>query len=207
MAKLTLTFKGKPLQAITLRPGEIGIGRDPSNTLHIDSLAVAPRHAVIESTSERTIIREIDRDFPLFVNDKKVAEHVLSHRDRIAIGKHVIFFTKDEVFRPGEQADYESEREVSAEADAKFFNGSLQVLNGRQIGLVIPLKKALVRLGKEGSGVVIIAKRKNGYFISPLADGTSLTVNDEPAKDQAVLLNNGDIVKVNDSLMQFFQEE
>jgi hypothetical protein len=205
MAKLTLTFRGKSLQAITLRPGEIGIGRDPSNILHIDSLAVAPQHAIIESTDEQNTIREVDNEFPVFVNDKKIAEHVLSHGDRITVGKHEIFYTKDEVFRSDRQADFESEPEVWTDADAKFFDGSLQVLNGRQIGLVIPLKKSLVRLGKEGSGVVIIAKRRSGYYISPLADGTSLMVNDKPVKDQAVLLNDGDIVKVNESLMQFFQ--
>ncbi|MGX2040395.1 FHA domain-containing protein [Methylocaldum sp. MU1018] len=207
MAKLTLTFKGKSLQAITLGPGETGIGRDPSNALHIDSLAVAPQHAVIESASEQHLIRETDSGFPVFVNDKKVAEHVLDHGDRITIGKHVIFYAKEEVFRAEREPDSEPDRGVWTDADAKFFNGSLQVLNGRQIGLVIPLKKALVRLGKEGSGVVIIAKRKNGYFISPLADGTTLTVNDRPVTDQPFLLNDGDIVKVNDSLMQFFQEE
>jgi len=205
MAKLTLTFRGKSLEAITLRLGEIGIGRDPSNILHIDSLAVAPQHAIIESTAEKNTIREVDSDFPVFVNDKKVTEHVLSHGDQITIGKHVIFYSKDEVFRSERQADSDAESEVWTDADTKFFDGSLQVLNGRQIGLVIPLKKSLVRLGKEGSGVVIIAKRKSGYYISPLADGTSLMVNDKPVKDQAALLNDGDIVKVNESLMQFFQ--
>jgi pSer/pThr/pTyr-binding forkhead associated (FHA) protein len=206
MAKLTLTFRGKSLQAITLKPGEIGIGRDPSNVLHIDSLAVAPRHAIIESTPEQHVIREVDSQFPVFVNDRPVVEHVLNHGDRITVGKHVIFYIKEETFRPEREAEPDSEPEVWTDTDAKFFDGSLQVLNGRQIGLVIPLKKSLVRLGKEGSGVVIIAKRKNGYFISPLAEGTSLTVNDKPIKDQAVLLSDGDLIKVNDSLMQFFQE-
>lgn len=206
MAKLTLTFKGKSLQAITLKPGEIGIGRDPSNALHIDSLAVAPQHAIVESTPEQHIIREVDSRFPVFVNDKKVVEHALSHGDRITVGKHVLFFNEESTFQSESQLEPDPEPEVWTDTDAKFFNGSLQVLNGRQIGLVIPLKKSLVRLGKEGSGVVIIAKRKDGYFISPLAEGTSLTVNDKPVKDQAVLLSDGDIIKINDSLMQFFQE-
>jgi pSer/pThr/pTyr-binding forkhead associated (FHA) protein len=206
MAKLTLTFKGQSLQAIMLKPGEIGIGRDPSNALHIDSLAVAPVHAIIESTGDQAIIREVNVEFPVFVNGKKVVEHVLGHGDRITIGKHVILYSKDDAFGSERLADLDREPEVWTEADAKYFNGSLQVLNGRQIGLVIPLKKSLVRLGKEGSGVVVVAKRKNGYFISPLAEGTSLSVNDKPVKDQAVLLNDGDIIKVNDSLMQFFQE-
>lgn len=206
MAKLTLTFRGKSLQAITLKPGEIGIGRDPSNLLHIDSLAVAPQHAVVESTPEQHVIREVDSRFPVFVNDKKVVEHALNHGDRITVGKHVLFYIKDDTFRSEGQAEPDPEPEVWTDTDAKFFDGSLQVLNGRQIGLLIPLKKSLVRLGKEGAGVVIIAKRKNGYFISPLAEGTLLTVNDNPVKDQAVLLSDGDLIKINDSLMQFFQE-
>ncbi|BBA32918.1 FHA domain-containing protein [Methylocaldum marinum] len=206
MAKLTLTFKGQSLQTITLKPGEIRIGRDPSNALHIDSLAVAPVHAIIESTGEQTIIREVDVEFPVFVNGKKVVEHALGHGDKITIGKHVVFYNKDDIFGSERLEDLEQEPEVWTETDAKYFNGSLQVLSGRQIGLVIPLKKSLVRLGKEGSGVVVIAKRKNGYFISPLAEGTSLSVNDQPVKDEAVLLNDGDLIKVNESLMQFFQE-
>jgi pSer/pThr/pTyr-binding forkhead associated (FHA) protein len=211
MAKLTLTFKGKRLQTISLDAGSASIGRDPSNALQIDSLAVAPQHAVVVSTPEGRVIRSLRDDLPLLFQGRRITEHKLSHGDYVAIGKHTLLYTEDE-FNPDvtgiritESNDPEG-NELS-NFHRSSFEGSFQVMNGKQIGLVIPLKKALTRLGREGAGVAVVAKRKEGFFISPLAEETHLTVNGAPVNDEAVLLNDGDIVKINNSLLQFFQEK
>ena len=47
MAKLTLSFKDKKLKIFPITGQDLVVGRDPACTVHIDSLAVQPRHARI----------------------------------------------------------------------------------------------------------------------------------------------------------------
>lgn len=47
MAKFTVYFKDKPIHSGIYEAGVVHIGRDDSNELIVDSLAVAPIHAVV----------------------------------------------------------------------------------------------------------------------------------------------------------------
>jgi hypothetical protein len=210
MAKLTLTFKGKRLQTVQLTPGETSIGRDPSNTMQIDSLAVAPHHAMVLSSPEGKVIRSTQDHLTFLVQGHRVTEHKLGHGDLVIIGKHTLIYTEDDfptdVPETPEAVTADSE-DIESWLNQRTLEGSFQVLNGKQMGLVIPLKKALTRLGREDSGVVVIAKRKEGFFITPLAEHTHLSINDIHVNDDTVLLNDGDVVKINHSLLQFFQKK
>ena len=64
----------------------------------------------------------------------------------------------------------------------------------------------MTRLGRGDKGIAVISKRREGYFLSPLASNQSLTVNYEPLKDSAVKLNDNDLVVVDQILMKFFLE-
>jgi predicted component of type VI protein secretion system len=207
MARLTLTFKGKSLQVMPIEAGEIGIGRDPANALQIDSLAIAPRHAVIQCGEEGILIRQLDQNYPLLVNNRQIKEHRLNDGDRISIGKHVLHFADDGLItnaksdpEPPENAD---EATVSKPAP-QGLEASFQVMKGKHIGLVIPIKSALTRLGKDESGSAVVIRRNEGYFLSALSAVETVLVNDIPVNDQSVRLQNKDIVKVNQHVLQFF---
>ncbi len=208
MAKLTLTFKGRMLQSQSLDEWPFTIGREAGNDLQIDSLAVAPRHASISEVDGEMVVKQLDEAFPLIVNGVRSEEHHLKHGDCIGIGKHQIFFS--------EENDATAKKPVRAADSGNHTGGkptpavhiaveaSLQVLRGKNIGLVIPLRRAMTRLGGEQSGSAVIAHRKEGFFLSALAED-SVKLNGVEIQEESVLLHHGDTLKVGPNVLQFFQ--
>lgn len=62
----------------------------------------------------------------------------------------------------------------------------------------------MTRLGHEGAGIIVIARRKDGYYLSALQGHDGLSVNNEPLGDRTVQLQNNDVVVVDRTSMQFF---
>jgi len=208
VAKLTLTFKNKVIRSHRLETDvPIHIGREESNEICIDSLAVAPTHAVVECNKQgETIIKQLNDAFPLTVNDRTGHQHQLNEGDRISIGKHVLQYSdatipqelsQNSQFQP---AWLDQEIELSGKAP----EANLQILNGKHIGRLIPLKRGLTRLGKTGSGIVVIAKRKGGYFVSPLESEQAIRVNSHSLGQQTIRLSHGDTLEIDETTMQFF---
>jgi hypothetical protein len=199
MPRLTLTFKEIPLQSVELESGEIGIGSNPSNALYIDSPAIAPFHATVQSTPVGYVIRQLEADFPIYLNNRQVSEELLSNGDHVLIGKHGLHFTD----QPSDAKTNEN-RERKPPSYSQTFEGSFQVMNGKQIGMLIPLKNSVTRIGKEASGMVIVTKGEDNYVIAPGSDDLLLTINGRPVKEEAPL-SDGDTVRINSSLLRFFQ--
>lgn len=212
MAKLTLTFKGKMLHAQTLVDGTFTIGRDDTNDLQIDSLAVAPKHASVSVAGREKVVRQLDPDYPLIINGNPISEHPLAHGDRIGVGKHEIYFSDNDkapaVGMPLKHpASPEETKDATPHAKQHGFvsvEASLQVLRGKNIGVVIPLRRAMTRLGTESSGSAVIVHRKEGYFLSALVADNNVKVNGQPIKEESAHLKHGDVLKVGDNTLQFF---
>ena len=73
MAKFTVYFKDKAIQSKIFDSGVIHIGRDETNDIVIDNLAVATVHAVVIIKEDSCIIKQLNDDFPLFINNEKMA--------------------------------------------------------------------------------------------------------------------------------------
>jgi pSer/pThr/pTyr-binding forkhead associated (FHA) protein len=210
MAKLTLTFKGKLLQSQPLSDGTFTIGRDEGNDLQIDSLAVAPRHATVHVQGTQRTVTQMNPAYPLIINGDPVTEHELKHGDRIGVGKHQVYFSDSEVGLPTLRTEpHPAEKRPAPPESSPFKHGaiteaSLQVLKGKNIGVVIPLRRAMTRLGTESSGSAVIAHRKEGFFLSALVAANDVKVNDVDVQEESVLLNHGDILKVGGNVLQFF---
>jgi hypothetical protein len=201
MSKLSITFKGLRLQTIDIKLGETGIGRDPSNQVHIDSLAIADFHAKIRSTPEGDFIRTLQLDYPVIVNEHPITEHLLDDGDHILIGKHSLYYTEG---RPSYELDDVPERK--SPLPFRPFEGSFQIMNGKQIGMVIPLKATVTQIGKETTGMVIVTRNSDGYVIASGSDNVRVTINGHTLEEKReAILIDGDIVRINSSLLQFFQ--
>lgn len=203
MAKFTVLFNDSTIQNHNFEEGIIHIGRDETNDIHIDSLSVALAHAVIVLGSGQSTIRYLNDSFPLFVNDEKTKEHILTDGDKIGVGKHIIVFNSEgniatETEQIGAQSFNLDASKVS-ENDAY-----LQVVSGKHIGRVIPLRKAMTKIGQDGDGVAIIAKRKEGYFISALESHPAMKVNDKALGDDTLQLQGDDKVEMEDLSMLFY---
>ena len=204
MARLTLTFKDRTLQVLPIGNGETGIGRDADNTLQIDSLAVAPHHAIITHDENGLVIRQVDNNYPFWVNHQKVSEHRLQHGDHIVLGKHELHFADDDPLNPSRDQTISSSAETAASRPVG--DAGLQVIKGKNLGLVIPLRSGLTRLGKDDKASAVIARRKDGYFLSALTEASDVRVNQTNAADGSIQLHKGDVIKVGDTMFQFFVE-
>ncbi|MGH8549328.1 MAG: FHA domain-containing protein [Methylococcales bacterium] len=216
MAKLTLTFKGKPIRAYQFDAGDcISIGRNDENQIQIDSLAIAPTHAVINFGDGQSIISQQQNDFPLQVNNTQTTRHELQHGDQISIGKHVLYFTEETTllempsargYRNSDETDHKLLDDELKQA-SQTAEGQLQILNGRNIGRVISLKGGLTRLGKPETGVAVIAKRKDGFYIASLDSGAQIKLNGQSVHDKSIQLKQGDLLEIDRTEMQFFVHE
>ncbi|MGM0593875.1 MAG: FHA domain-containing protein [Pseudomonadota bacterium] len=214
MSKLTLAFKGKVLKVYYLEPGELVIGRDPASQIHIDSLALSDKHAVITTSHHKSVLRDLsDAEFGTYVNDKRIEqdqEHELKHDDEIRIGKHTLLFTTEPVDENAE--DYELPEPVVDPADSHEQGLSskksprhawLQILNGANVGKTINLKRNLTNLGKAGVQMAVIARRGEGFFLSHLEGERSPLVDGVEIGDKSWKLEDGNIIQIGNVKMQF----
>ena len=212
MAKFTVYFKDKAIHSGIFDSGIVHIGRDETSDLVVDSLAVAPAHAVVVIKDGTSVIKQMNEKFPLLINDQTTKEWNLKNNDVINIGKHyIVYNTTDEfaekIFEtsPADATDPDVRALNQKLEDAnKMPDANLQVLNGVHIGRILRLKKAMTRLGHEGAGVIVIARRKDGYFLSALQGHDGLIVNRQPLGDRTVQLQNNDVIVVDSTEMQFF---
>lgn len=209
MAKFTVYFKDKAIQSSIFEAGVVHIGRDETSDLVVDSLAVAPAHAVAVIKDGSCVIKQMNDKFPLLINNRQLKECNLQNNDVINIGKHYIVYNTTESVVPAKPVSRNPDVQALNERLAdniKLPEANLQVMNGEHIGRILPLKKAMTRLGHEGAGVIVIARRKEGYFLSALQEHEGLAINNQPLGDRIVKLNNNDVIVVDKVPMQFFMD-
>ena len=207
MAKFTVFFKDKAIDSVLFESGVMHIGRDESNDLTLNSLAVAPAHAAAIIKQNGCLIKQLNDDFPLIVNGEKLKECLLNNNDRITLGKYSLLYNTTESV--AEMPKLESQEvnllNQEIEHNLNLPEANLQVMDGQHIGRILPMKKAMTRLGRNGGGIAVIARRKEGYFISSLENNSSMTINNQPLGDKTVKLNNNDLILIDNTTLQFFQ--
>ncbi len=209
MAKLTVFFKDKAIHSGVFENGIVHIGRDETNDLTIDSLAVAPAHAVIIIADDEYTIKQLNDEFPLIINGKKVKTWSLNNNDTISMGKHDIIFNTIASVAPSNAFNSSIDEDVkllNQEIDGELHSpvANLQFMSGNNIGKILQLKKPMTRLGHNGNGVIAISKRKEGYFVSVLENSGKITVNNEPLNDKSLKLNTNDVLVIDNTSLQFF---
>lgn len=209
MAKFSVFLKDNPIQSAIFETGVVHIGRDESNDLSIDSLAFAPAHAAVILRDTESIIKQLNADFPLIINGAQQNKHSLKNGDIITIGKHHILYNHTETKPPIPQSSSKktSENQQSpgqtALSETAQPEASLQVMSGKHIGHIVPLKKNMTRIGHDGAGIIIISRRKEGYFASVLEPDDNIKINNKALTDKSILLKNSDIIFINNTPMQF----
>ena len=122
------------------------------------------------------------------------------------MGKHsIVYNTTESVVEMPKPSNPDVDLlNLEIERDIQMPEANLQVMDGRHIGRILPMKKAMTRLGRNGGGVAVIARRKDGYFISALENDISLTVNNIPLGDKTLKLNDNDVIVIDNTSLQFF---
>ena len=96
----------------------------------------------------------------------------------------------------------------SPTAKVKEKTGKLQVLNGKNAGLVLELKKSLTTFGSPKVAIAGVTKRPNGYFLVHVQGGETCPtlLNGEPLTNKANQLEDNDIIEVANIKLEFFVE-
>ncbi len=208
MAKFTVYFKDKALSSEIFDSGVVHIGRDETNDITVDSLAVAPAHAAVIIKENTCIIKQLNDDFPLIINNIPTKESILQNNDHINIGKHSILFSVTESVAPEPAPKFNDKILESLndkiEENIRIPDANLQIMNGPHIGRILALKKTMTRIGNSHSGIAVISRRKEGYFIAALENSDNLAVNNEALGEKSIKLNPNDIISINETSMQFF---
>lgn len=207
MAKLALSFKGKLLKQIPVKQGRISIGRNPDCDLQIDSLAVSPVNAHLEFRDGIATI-EAERDSAdIFVNHVKVDKRNLVDNDIIRIGKHTLTYSADNYLDElHKQTQAEPLPETTATDQIVSGIGWIQILSGANVGKTIQLKSSLTDLGKLGIKPALIARRRDGYYISNLSDDVVLTVNNTNIGSNSQRLEDGANIRIDNVQLQFYMQ-
>lgn len=207
MAKFTVFFKIKPVNTYVFEAGVIYIGRDNTNTIAIDNLSIAPIHAIAVVRESDCLIKQINDNFPLIINDETHKEYCLTDNDKITLGKYDILYnlnsySSEQTLRTDFKDHFEQLDQLQYNTETQEAN--LQIMDGKHIGRIIPIKKTTTRLGHNHGGLVIIIKKKDGYYISVLESNSKLTINQQPLNNQIVKLSHNDIIRIDNTSMQFF---
>jgi signal transduction histidine kinase/pSer/pThr/pTyr-binding forkhead associated (FHA) protein len=98
-------------QPISLEPGEITVGRAPSNNLELSHGGVSPVHARIFLEDGQHILTDLNSRNGTFVNSKRINQATLSHNDKIFFGNRGFIFLTE----PAELAHAPSDLDFNGE--------------------------------------------------------------------------------------------
>ena len=202
------------------------IGRRPGVDITLDDKAVSGRHALVINILDDSFIENLSATNGTFVNGRRVEKTVLQDGDTITVGNSKLVynaehdvpgvdeddFEKTMILKPGQTA-----RDVATESQAKAMQDAentaamqavepepeskvavLKVRTGPASGKEVKVDRAMVTLGRPGVQVIVVSRRKSGYFISYIAgasgSGKPPTVNGKELKTQSTPLAGGDII-------------
>lgn len=213
MSKLTLSFKGKVLKIFPVLKGSMVLGSDPSCTIYIDSLALQPQHAQIDTVGNDSAIRDLDTEDGTFIGTTKLESlHPLKDGDVIRVGKHTLTYSfSEDIVNEDDNAIEElppeiEEAPVQIQAQQEKTQGWLQIMNGANLGKTMSLNKSMTNLGKPGISTAVITKRQDGYFISQLEGKHPLLIKNKELGEKSLQLTDGDTIQIGNIKMQFYLE-
>jgi pSer/pThr/pTyr-binding forkhead associated (FHA) protein len=190
--KLIISRDKHVIQELELGPGRTSIGRHPHNDIVIAHQAVSARHAAIDTDADAVILEDLGSSNGTFVNGQRVERIVLRDGDQITLATYQLdYFANDFA------------GDTAAEAQAPSLAGCLEVINGVNAGMLVPLAKPVTTLGSPGVLVVVISRQADGYYIEHVQGDGVGTVNGEPIGRVPRLLRDGDVLDLTGTGMRF----
>lgn len=207
MVKFTVSLNDKFISSLIFDKSNIHIGHNSSNDIIIDHPAAAPIHAIVKQEGYAYIVTQLNTNYPLNINNDEIKETRLINNDKIFIGNYTLTFNSARLITPTGNKKVSIVNAIAVNETINLPNASIQVLSGKNIGRVIPIKDESVNIGSDDSDIAIISKQKKGYTIITKETDVKITINYEPIdNDNSIILNDNDMLVVDNISMQFFLE-
>jgi hypothetical protein len=211
-----------------LNQSRMVIGRRPGADIVLADPAVSGQHILVISILDDSFIENLSDTNGTFINGKRTDKTVLQEGDVITVGNSKLIyhaendspgvdeedFEKTMILKPGKIA-----RAVATESQAKAMKDAedtaaikaidpepesrvavLKVRSGAAAGKEVKVDRAMVTLGRPGVQVVVVSRRKKGYFISYISgasgSGAAPSVNGKELKAQSTPLASGDLINL-----------
>ena len=186
--KLLLSTASQQLRQIVIDKPRLTIGRRPYNDIMLDDLTVSGEHALLLTRAGASVIEDLRSRNGTLVNDEPVIQRALLDGDRIEIGIYRLQY----VIEP-----------LILEGDRPPEWACVEALSGDAIGKVIAIDRAIVSLSNASGQVAVIARRKNGFFITHLEGTTFPLVNGESTGLISRLLRADDLIELAGTIFRF----
>ena len=209
MGKLVVSLDGVVIKEVQITKDKTTLGRRPYNDIVIDNLAVSGEHAVLQMVGAEVHLEDLNSTNGTYVNGKAVKKQPLQNNDTVEIGKYKIkyvneaagaSFEKTMIIKAGAVAPAAA-APAGVVTEGAGGNASIKVLSGAAAGREVPLVKVVTTIGKPGVAVAAVTRRLHGYVVAPIDGGT--TLNGEQLGTEAVALQDGDVLELGGTRMQF----
>lgn len=194
-ARLVISVGDSLMQVVTISKAAITLGRRQYNDVCLDDLTVSGEHAVIRTTNEVCTILDLNSRNGTLINGMPVTKQPLEDGDIIDIGTFRIKFVIERL-----------NPELDGASAADLQQAKVVQLNGRSKGKETRLNqpgKPIVSLGKAGSYVAAVAKRKGGFYLTHIEGLALPLINGETVGIGSYLLKEGDSIELGGTMYRF----
>jgi predicted component of type VI protein secretion system len=187
---------------VEIDKARLTIGRRSYNDLELAHATVSGEHAVVHVQRGEILVHDLNSRNGTVVNGEAVMQHALTHGDEIEIG---VYRMRLFVQRRGNGGFEASAAPMNALlvplAAPNEANNATSVADGLPstppVSLEpIDLKRPITSVGTHGQHVAVIARRRNGFFITHLEGVTYPTVNGESIGLAAFPVEHDDVVNI-----------
>ena len=235
MARVILVFNKKVIKEYPFLKDSMTIGRNQENDIFIDNLVVSSHHAKLDKSGDDYILTDLQSTNGTFVNNRRITSHKLQHKDKITIGKHLLFFamSTQEQTKPksekqietitldaGEKKELLEKHAIKNATDKSDLKGKIGAISfiDRPNEGEIQLSKKLTKIGKAETSEIrisglfmpptaaIISLKPQGYAITAATTKTKVKVNNEVIKE-TYYLKDFDIIKIGSHEFQFYSHD
>lgn len=205
MPKMIVSIDGVVIKEVQLTKDRTTLGRRPYNDIVIDNLAVSGEHAVMQMAGTDVFLEDLNSTNGTYVNGKAIKKQQLQNGDTVEIGKYKIKFVHDGAADHNEKTTVINSGAVVGAETSTVGNAAIRVMSGAASGREVPLVKVVTTIGKPGVAVAAITRRPHGYVVALVEGAVKPTVNGVPLTTEAVNLNDGDLIELAGTQMQFVQ--
>jgi hypothetical protein len=221
VTKIILTDNGVVLQEIPLLKERVTIGRRQHNDIVIDDPAISGEHAVIVTSSNDTILEDLNSTNGTQINGQPVKRHFLQDNDVIELAQYKLRYVMEarqegvaaespeappaesSITGAEAQAGHDIKRRASGTPAADQQRAVIKILDGANAGKLIVLTKVLTTIGRPGAQVAIIAGNAEGYCITHVEGDTYPLLNGDLIGAGAHALKYDDIIELSGTRMAF----
>lgn len=189
IARFIIKRNGQLLRDALIFKARLTIGRRSYNDIELNDLTVSGEHAVVHVKKGEIVVHDLNSRNGTLVNGQAVMQQVLVDGDEIEVG---VFHLR-----------LQMETQFSSTRAAPVFMASLEVLQGALIGESIAMSRPINTIGNPGQNVAVVARRRQGFFITHLEGLSYPMVNGESIGLAAFALDQEDVIELGGAMYKF----